>query len=112
MVRTPLRRFFAGIVTIDRKSTRLNSSHHDISYAVFCLIKNALYQRDRKGDYEVLADLRVGHERLCLTARVVPSFWCPHCSLTISSAVLACFFSKSARPPTTPTFPDPASFPF
>src|SRR6202162_5053322 len=23
----------------DRKSTRLNSSHHDISYAVFCLIK-------------------------------------------------------------------------
>src|SRR6202162_6642364 len=22
---------------IDRKSTRLNSSHHDISYAVFCL---------------------------------------------------------------------------
>src|SRR6202162_6626297 len=24
----------------DRKSTRLNSSHHDISYAVFCLNKN------------------------------------------------------------------------
>src|SRR5574337_1453605 len=25
--------------TIDRKSTRLNSSHHSISYAVFCLKK-------------------------------------------------------------------------
>src|SRR6202162_3278121 len=25
----------------DRKSTRLNSSHHDISYAVFCLKKKA-----------------------------------------------------------------------
>src|SRR3712207_8679845 len=27
-------------VTIDRKSTRLNSSHANISYAVFCLKKN------------------------------------------------------------------------
>src|SRR3712207_7342270 len=26
-----------GMVTIDRKSTRLNSSHANISYAVFCL---------------------------------------------------------------------------
>src|SRR6202158_5030731 len=26
----------------DRKSTRLNSSHHDISYAVFCLKKKNL----------------------------------------------------------------------
>src|SRR5574337_383794 len=25
------------LVSIDRKSTRLNSSHHSISYAVFCL---------------------------------------------------------------------------
>src|SRR6266498_1882407 len=29
--------FFAGAVAIDRKSTRLNSSHVRISYAVFCL---------------------------------------------------------------------------
>src|SRR3712207_8014369 len=28
-----------GVVTIDRKSTRLNSSHANISYAVFCLKK-------------------------------------------------------------------------
>src|SRR3712207_6922209 len=27
----------AGAVTLDRKSTRLNSSHANISYAVFCL---------------------------------------------------------------------------
>src|SRR3712207_8151344 len=27
------------VVTLDRKSTRLNSSHANISYAVFCLIK-------------------------------------------------------------------------
>src|SRR3712207_8262044 len=29
-----------GIPTKDRKSTRLNSSHANISYAVFCLNKN------------------------------------------------------------------------
>src|SRR3712207_8347255 len=28
-----------GIVIVDRKSTRLNSSHANISYAVFCLKK-------------------------------------------------------------------------
>src|SRR2546430_12659573 len=27
----------------DRKSTRLNSSHSQISYAVFCLIKKTMY---------------------------------------------------------------------
>src|SRR3712207_7676151 len=30
---------FASTVVIDRKSTRLNSSHANISYAVFCLKK-------------------------------------------------------------------------
>src|SRR3712207_7349914 len=29
----------AGLVRLDRKSTRLNSSHANISYAVFCLKK-------------------------------------------------------------------------
>src|SRR2546427_3109735 len=29
----------AGIAHVDRKSTRLNSSHSQISYAVFCLKK-------------------------------------------------------------------------
>src|SRR5207245_5025753 len=31
---------FAALTYIDRKSTRLNSSHGSISYAVFCLKKN------------------------------------------------------------------------
>src|SRR3712207_7938196 len=39
----PCRRFcsyyLAGLVPGDRKSTRLNSSHANISYAVFCLKK-------------------------------------------------------------------------
>src|SRR3712207_8542640 len=32
-------RMYASVVTLDRKSTRLNSSHANISYAVFCLKK-------------------------------------------------------------------------
>src|SRR5256886_3531986 len=31
---------FASTAKLDRKSTRLNSSHSQISYAVFCLKKN------------------------------------------------------------------------
>src|SRR2546430_4428154 len=34
-----LRRHVDGVVLGDRKSTRLNSSHSQISYAVFCLKK-------------------------------------------------------------------------
>src|SRR3712207_8898263 len=32
----------AHVVTLDRKSTRLNSSHANISYAVFCLKKKKI----------------------------------------------------------------------
>src|SRR3712207_6974038 len=34
-------------LALDRKSTRLNSSHANISYAVFCLKKKTLRQRHR-----------------------------------------------------------------
>src|SRR2546430_12422444 len=35
--------FLEIVVMIDRKSTRLNSSHSQISYAVFCLKKKNIY---------------------------------------------------------------------
>src|SRR2546430_3178078 len=34
---------FGDTATLDRKSTRLNSSHSQISYAVFCLKKNIVW---------------------------------------------------------------------
>src|SRR2546428_3378962 len=37
-------------VSGDRKSTRLNSSHDQISYAVFCLKKKKIEEFRRKGD--------------------------------------------------------------
>src|SRR3712207_7170163 len=33
-----------GVLAVDRKSTRLNSSHANISYAVFCLKKKKIYR--------------------------------------------------------------------
>src|SRR3712207_6928760 len=37
-----LKRVFPDLLNRDRKSTRLNSSHANISYAVFCLKKKQL----------------------------------------------------------------------
>src|SRR3712207_8784715 len=39
MRQTPVRSAAATSTIVDRKSTRLNSSHANISYAVFCLKK-------------------------------------------------------------------------
>src|ERR1039458_6739971 len=38
----PFSGFFAALREVDRKSTRLNSSHLGISYAVFCLKKKMI----------------------------------------------------------------------
>src|SRR2546430_13737625 len=35
----------------DRKSTRLNSSHSQISYAVFCLKNKKTYSKERRASY-------------------------------------------------------------
>src|ERR1039458_10638659 len=45
----------------DRKSTRLNSSHLGISYAVFCLKKKKKNKKKRKVTQLVIHDLRT-HE--------------------------------------------------
>src|SRR2546430_6450424 len=37
----------AGVTPLDRKSTRLNSSHSQISYAVFCLKKKTKHEENR-----------------------------------------------------------------
>src|SRR5688572_31303905 len=60
-MREPARRAQLGEVSfgrsgprLDRKSTRLNSSHSQSSYAVFCLKKKILATKDRREkDYSV-----------------------------------------------------------
>src|SRR3712207_7360241 len=44
--RPPLERGQAVVAVLDRKSTRLNSSHANISYAVFCLKKKKKKRRN------------------------------------------------------------------
>src|SRR5690625_5683949 len=44
--------------TIDRKSTRLNSSHVAISYAVFCLKKKKIKHIKLRGSIKVIRDMR------------------------------------------------------
>src|SRR5690625_6986816 len=43
---------FLGPVMKDRKSTRLNSSHVAISYAVFCLRKKAIHRAWHNTDHQ------------------------------------------------------------
>src|SRR5438874_8449884 len=53
----PIKKFVPGIrsfaLTPDRKSTRLNSSHVEISYAVFCLKK----KKKKKIEWQYIAIL-------------------------------------------------------
>src|SRR5205809_1865175 len=53
-----------GALQGDRKSTRLNSSHGYISYAVFCLKKKKCKQkgRERRGDRQDLDNSLLSHE--------------------------------------------------
>src|SRR2546430_13706887 len=56
-----------GETILDRKSTRLNSSHSQISYAVFCLKKNT-YRRARIRH----TDGDLGDQRLVRLHRAAP----------------------------------------
>src|SRR5690349_23474392 len=47
----------AARAIVDRKSTRLNSSHVEISYAVFCLKKKNKYSGRTTEDNKPLVDL-------------------------------------------------------
>src|SRR2546427_6141259 len=40
--------YTGGFSWVDRKSTRLNSSHSQISYAVFCLKKKKIHEPDSR----------------------------------------------------------------
>src|SRR5438270_7767410 len=50
-LRTTLRLLIA-VLSQDRKSTRLNSSHSQISYAVFCLKKKKKQIKNQESQYE------------------------------------------------------------
>src|SRR5271154_2806283 len=93
---------------IDRKSTRLNSSHVEISYAVFCLKK----KQPTTGSYGCGQPRDLNRSRLripCPGRCPVRSSAKPSCpsSITDSPVILFFFFIGPAPPPTPPLPPPP-----
>src|SRR6516162_6587631 len=78
----------------DRKSTRLNSSHLVISYAVFCLKKKSTKQPHREPG-----------QRGVRTRRGVENDFRPLRSAGVLERVLVFFFLMIRRPPRSTLFP-------
>src|SRR5258707_12018258 len=55
----------------DRKSTRLNSSHANISYAVFCLKKKNTSDSDHLSTSRQISDRRFNQLEVCLIKSTV-----------------------------------------
>src|SRR6202049_3407713 len=98
-------------VSEDRKSTRLNSSHTDISYAVFCLKKKKIQE---EGEKPPTQSLRQAHY-MRTTSAAAP---CGHssasgdrprvCATALSADTF--FFLMIRRPPKPTPFPYPTLF--
>src|SRR5438094_3492051 len=54
---------FLATMSQDRKSTRLNSSHRTISYAVFCLKKKTKTKKQKQKKEEMTTKLQMQHMR-------------------------------------------------
>src|SRR5882724_3043430 len=84
----------------DRKSTRLNSSHLGISYAVFCLKKKNDANRLRYRTLE-LVQVESPTGDTAVAARLYCS-WLEEAGLEVSILI---FFLPIRRPPRSPLFP-------
>src|SRR3989337_144116 len=96
---------------LDRKSTRLNSSHGSISYAVFCLKKN----KSGLPHFQVEPGLAGCDTRQTAQLRTRPQVLAPRrvrrLSLSRFLLLWACFFFLMIRPPPSSTlFPPPTPF--
>src|ERR1039457_5372247 len=96
----------------DRKSTRLNSSHLVISYAVFCLKKKTKKTSKRntdKIDRPKLTDLCCTHT-MARSLSLFASNRSLHIIITLSFFFFF-FFLKDRAPPEFSPLPLPAAFP-
>src|SRR6202166_89894 len=99
-----------NVPVIDRKSTRLNSSHHFISYAVFCLKKKIIRTKHRQAASS-------GQILLPRAETVRPHLTVAMCAVSVSSQLVLpfvlyffFFFLKDRAPPESSPFPLPAPF--
>src|SRR2546429_2983852 len=85
---------FGTITTLDRKSTRLNSSHGYISYAVFCLKKKN--KKITPQSLQITAAISIA-SRSCFTS---PTFFSPvYTRTTLSAPTSASDYSLSFSHP-------------
>src|SRR2546421_4216236 len=81
----------------DRKSTRLNSSHDQISYAVFCLKKKKIFILNQK--FFTIRLHFCNHNILCLALLLLPLFlYSPNFirkypSVAVDSLIATCRYS-------------------
>src|SRR4029077_6254779 len=97
--------------TGDRKSTRLNSSHTSISYAVFCLKKKQSRKQRQKTFKAMSRQVLRGGDRRCAPTRV-SVYCCRTCSLRQGRPRLHCslFCLVRRRRPGPTLFPQPPPF--
>src|SRR6202789_1106375 len=83
----------------DRKSTRLNSSHYNISYAVFCLKKKKRQHGRHCGTAHCIPYTRDRGVELCVP-RVTDSPWGPRASTRVHQFLdFFFFFFNGCAPP-------------
>src|SRR3712207_6852201 len=87
-----------GVGIPDRKSTRLNSSHANISYAVFCLKKQTATSRSTTRSY-VRRSCPSGHTSLSLLSHGVPHHpACPPAASRGFHLTLTLLFASDTNP--------------
>src|SRR3972149_828494 len=95
----------------DRKSTRLNSSHSQISYAVFCLKKKKNRTIDSRGTVGGGRRDSAGGVLQPAGRRTPPHRGLDGRSRRVSPGLYFFFFLNNRAPPEFSPFPPPAPFP-
>src|SRR3954463_2763563 len=98
-------------VSLDRKSTRLNSSHTIISYAVFCLKKKKNETMERRAAGHAESGGGRGTSKwtpAALTHHIAPCAPVPSSYLPLF--IVFFFFLMIRRPPRSTLFPYPPLF--
>src|SRR6202041_2475609 len=95
----------------DRKSTRLNSSHVEISYAVFCLKKKKKDAAGRSRKVSATPVVSACHARAVASGGLSPRARRPPPCSACRHALSCFFFFKDRGPPPPPPLPPPSPFP-
>src|SRR3954467_7758391 len=95
----------------DRKSTRLNSSHTIISYAVFCLKKKKLKSDDKLGGRPLREKRQARDRPACDTMATRPLFFLLSRRFIMFGLVFYFFFFNYAGTTEIFTFSLPAALP-